>query len=216
MKKSFKLRVYLHTILAAAIIIYGNRLTAQYFLEDQLQTRIHQEMGVGLQACSDHFEKPDAFLSCFKAIEKGSLFSSISDFYVLCDRSKNTANTTSACQPLLADVDFWRSDAVSRAGDIEFSRGLVGDQRWYAVRFSNRSKGAEVWLAGEEIHALLLRVWALRDRNTIYTLPTILASLLGLMLYLTRVVMRPLISIQNNMAQLTANTLDQSIALKAP
>lgn len=175
-------------------------------------------MGVGLQTCSEHFEKPDAFLSCFRAIEKGNLANSISDFYVLCDRSKNTtsANTTSACQPLLADVDFWRGDAVSRAGDIEFAHGSVGEQRWYAVRFSNRLKGAEVWLEGEEIHALVLRVWALRDRNLIYTLPAILVSLLGVMLYLTYVVMQPIRSIQNNMAKLTANTLDQSIALKAP
>jgi len=218
MKKSFKLRVFLHMVLATVIIIYATRLTAQLFLEDQLQTRIHQEMGVGLQTCADHFEKPDAYLSCFKAIDKGSLSSSISDFYVFCDRSQNTAsaNTTSACQPLLADVDFWQSDAVSRAGDIEFSRGSVGEQRWYAVRFSNRLKGAEVWLAGAEIHALVLRVWALRDRNVLYTVPAILVSLLGVTLYLTYVVMQPIRSIQNNMAKLTANTLDQSIALKAP
>lgn len=31
MKKSFKLRVYLHTALATVIIIYATRLTAQFF-----------------------------------------------------------------------------------------------------------------------------------------------------------------------------------------
>lgn len=218
MKKSFKVRVFLHVVLITIVVIGANRLTAQYFLTDQLQTRIHQEMGVALNTCETHFQHPDEFLSCFKALEKGGLFSNISDFYVLCDRSKSAANSSAfpACPALLADVDFWRGDAVSRQGDVEFSHGGVGSQSWYAVRFKDRLKGPEIWLEGKEIDLLMLRVWALRDRNTIYVLPTILATLLALTLYLTYVVMRPITSIQNNMAKLTANTLDQSIVLQAP
>jgi signal transduction histidine kinase len=218
MKRSFKVRIFLHVILISAAVIVSNRLTAQYFLTDQLQTRIHQEMGVALETCENHFQDSDGFLSCFKALEKGSLFSNISDFYVLCDRTKNNPNSSalSACQPLLKDGEFWRSDAVLTQGQMEFSHGSIGSQSWYAVRFKDRSKGAEVWLQGAEIDALMLRVWALRDRNTIYVLPTILATLLALTLYLTYVVMRPITSIQNTMAKLTANTLDQSIVLQAP
>ena len=218
MKKSFKVRVFLHVILITVVVIGANRLIAQHFLTDQLQTRIHQEMGVALETCEDHFQHPDEFLSCFKALEKGSLVSNISDFYVLCDRSKNTVNSSefSACPMLLANVDFWRGGSVSIQGDVEFSQGLVDGQIWYAVRFKDRLKGAEVWLEGKEIDALMLRVWALRDRNTIYVLPTILVMLLALTLYLTYMVMRPITSIQNNMAKLTAKTLDQSLTLQAP
>lgn len=218
MKKSFKVRIFLHVILTTTIVIGANRLTAQHFLTDQLQTRIHQEMGVALDTCEAHFQRPDAFLNCFKALEKGGLFSNISDFYVLCDRVKNTssAHAFPICQPLLADRDFWNSGSTVRQGNLEFSHGSVGAQSWYAVRFQDPLKGAEIWLDGKEIDALMLRVWALRDRNTIYVLPTILAMLLALTLYLTYVVMRPITSIQNNMAQLTANTLDQSIVLQAP
>ena len=218
MRKSFKVRIFWHVILTTAIVIGANRLTAQHFLTDQLQTRIHQEMGIALDTCEANFQRPDAFLSCFKALEKGSLFSNISDFYLLCDRVNNTssANAFPACSSLLAEHDFWRDESVFRQGDVEFAHGAVGAKNWYAVRFQDSLKGTEIWLDAKEIDALMLRVWALRDRNTIYVLPTILAMLFALTLYLTYVVMRPITSIQNNMAKLTANTLDQSIVLQAP
>lgn len=218
MKRSFKARLFLHVVLITVVVIWANRVIAQYFLTDQLQTRIHQEMGVALTTCADHFENHDAFVNCFKAIEKGSLFSNASDFYVLCDRSKSTAKSgvTPACQPLLANDDFWQSTAVSSHGDLVLSHGWVGGQDWYAVRFKNRVQGPEVWLEGEQIDVLMQRVWALRDRNTIYVLPTILGMLLLLTLYLTHVMMRPITLIQNNMSKLTASTLDQFIVLQAP
>jgi len=105
---------------------------------------------------------------------------------------------------------------VTDQGGIAFSHGPVGQKNWYAVRFKDRLKSPEIWLDAKEIDLLMLRVWALRDRNTIYVLPTILVTLLALTLYLTYVVMRPITSIQNNMNKLTANTLDQSIVLQAP
>ena len=218
MKRSFKARLYLHVILIAIVVIGSNRLIAQYFLTDQLETRIHQEMGVALTTCSDHFENRDAFLSCFKAIEKGSLFSNISDFYVLCDGAKRAekSGATPTCETLLTNDDFWRSDAASSQGQLVLSHGLVGRQDWYAVRFQNRSPGPEIWLEGHQIDELMLRVWALRDRNTIYVLPTLLGMLLLLTLYLTHVMLKPITLIQNNMSKLTASTLDQSIALQAP
>lgn len=216
MKKSFKVRIFFHVVLITAVVIGFNRLTAQHFLTDQLQTRIHQEMGVALQTCEAHFQQPSEFLSCFKALEKGGLFSNMSDFYVLCNRSESIAKRRTACEPLLANANFWRNDSVVVQGPLQFSHGSIGQQSWYAVRFKDRRDGPEVWLDGKEIDSLMLRVWALRDRNTIYVLPTILLTLLALTLYLTYVVMRPITSIQNNMAKLTANTLDQSIALQAP
>ena len=218
MKKSFKVRIFLHVILITMVVIASNRWIAQYLLTQQLQGRLQQEMGMGLTTCEAHFQSPDAFLSCLKSIEKGGLFSSMSDFYVLCDRQTDTAaaHAFPICRSLLADVGFWRGSDVSQEGDIELSHGTIDSKIWYAARFQNHAKGAEIWLEGNEIDALMLRVWALRDRNIIYVLPSILLMLLALTLYMTYVVMRPITSIQNNMDKLTANKLDQSIALKAP
>ncbi len=216
MKKSFKVRVFFHVIAITTVVIGSNRLIAQNLLTDQLQTRIHQEMGVALEACEDLFQKPNAFSSCFKAIEKGGLFSNMSDFYVLCDRQKGNANTNSMCQTLLAKPSFWQGEAVSTLGCMTYSHGVIDHESWYAVRFSDPKKSTEVWLESKEIDALMLRVWALRDRNTVYVLPTILSMLLLLTLYLTFVVMRPITTIQNKMSELTANTLDQSVNLQAP
>lgn len=113
-------------------------------------------------------------------------------------------------------MNFGKATLLVTQGSIEFAHGVIGPQSWYAVRFKDRRNGPEVWLDSQEIDALMLRVWALRDRNTIYALPTILLTLFALTLYLTYVVMRPITSIQNNMAKLTANTLDQSSVLQAP
>ena len=126
MKRSFKARLFLHVVLITVVVIWANRVIAQYFLTDQLQTRIHQEMGVALTTCADHFENHGAFVNCFKAIEKGSLFSNASDFYVLCDRAKSAAKSgvMPACQSLLANDDFWQSTAVSSHGDLVLS--MVG------------------------------------------------------------------------------------------
>lgn len=216
MKKSFKVRVFFHVILITAVVIGSNRLIAQHLLTEQLQTRIHQEMGVALETCEDLFQKPNAFASCFKATEKGGLFSNMSDFYVLCDRQKGSENTSAICQTLLANRAFWQSEAVSTLGRVTYSHGVIDHESWYAVRFNDPQKSAEVWLESKEIDALMLRVWALRDRNTVYVLPTILSMLLLLTLYLTYVVMRPITTIQNRMSELTANTLDQSVNLQAP
>jgi signal transduction histidine kinase len=218
MKKSFKVRIFFHVILIAMAVIACNRWIAQYLLTQQLQGRLQQEMGVALTTCEADFQRPDAFLSCFKSIEKGGLFSSMSDFYVLCDRQDKTAEAHAlpVCRSLLADVSFWQGNAVTHEGDIELSHGTVGSKKWYAVRFQDHAKGSEIWLEADEIDALMSRVWALRDRNIIYVLPSILVMLLAMTLYVTYVVMRPIISIQNNMDKLTANKLDRSIALKAP
>jgi signal transduction histidine kinase len=221
MRKSFKARLFVHVILISAVVIFTNRLMGQYFLTNQLETRVHQEMGVALKTCGSHIERRNEFLGCFKALEKGGLFSNISDFYVLCDRAKlgtpagaNGANGT--CQSLLATDDFWSDKSALSHDGVELSHGEVNQEVWYAARLSDRSQGFEVWLEGRQIDALMKRVWALRDRNTIYVLPTILIMLVALTYYLTSVMMRPITSIQNNISKLTASTLDQSIVLQAP
>ncbi len=218
MKKSFKVHLFMHVMVITFVVIFANRLIAQYFLTDQLRTRIHQEMGAALTTCEKDFQQHDAFLNCFKAIEKGSLFSSISDFYVLCDKSQGAAlaGQSSVCQSLTVNDDFWRGADASNNGRVDYSKGVVNHASWYAVRFKDQQQGPEVWLESEQIDALMLRVWALRDRNTIYVLPTIIAMLIALTFYLIYVVMRPIVSIQNNMSKLTANTLDKTIVLQAP
>ena len=218
MKRSFRARLFVHVILITAAVIWANRVVAQYFLTDQMQGRIHQEMGVALTTCSDHFENPDAFVNCFKAIEKGSLFSNVSDFYVLCHRGEKSAQVRGheSCEALLADQSFWQADRVTSSAGIDFANGKLGDQSWYAVRFKNRERGQEVWLDGAQIDVLMKRVWALRDRNTIYVLPPLIVMLLALTWYLVYVMMRPIQSIESNLARLTANNLDQSIILQSP
>jgi len=218
MKKSFKVHLFMHVILITFLVIFVNRVTAQYFLTDQLQTRIHHEMGMALKTCEKNFHQRDVFLNCFKAIEKGSLFSNISDFYVLCDKRLATvlAGKPNGCQSLPSDEDFWHGKGVSSDGYVEFSQGLVNETSWYAVRLKDQQQGPEIWLESSQVDALMQRVWALRDRNTIYVLPAMFAMLTVLTFYLIYIVMRPLVSIQNNMSKLTANTLDQSTILQAP
>lgn len=218
MKRSFKLHLFMHVVTITFVVVFINRWIAQYLLTDQLQTLIHQEMGLALSTCEQNFHQHDEFLRCFKAVEKGSLFSNISDFYVLCDHtpSNGTSESPLVCDSVEGNDVFWQSKSISDDGHIDFFQGLVNQNAWYAVRLKGQAQGPEVWLEKQRIDDLMQRVWALRDRNTLYVLPTMLAMLMALTAYLIYVTMRPITSIQNNMAKLTASTLDQSIILQAP
>lgn len=217
MRRSFKFHLFLQVMLAAAFIIGSNRLIAQNLLTEQLQTRLHKEMGVALATCGDQINERGAFLSCFKALEKGGLFSNMSDFYVLCGKeARLNLDPASVCHLSSRADDFWKAENPTTEGNIDFAHGAVNGTLWYAAKINEGAQVAEVWLESERIDELMLRVWALRDRNIAYVLPMIILSLLAMALYITYLVMKPIRTLENSIAQLTDKTLDQTGVLKPP
>ena len=219
MKKSFKLHVFLRICLVAFGIIFANRMLAQYFLVDQLRDRTHQEMGMGLVNCHTHIGNQVDCLRCFNAREKGNITNSISDFYVLCDKPSSVA-LPGADQRCLnfKQQDAWWGVEKKEVQDprIDYANGLMDGTRWQGVRFKADADSPHIWLKDDHISDLMSQMWSLRDRNSIYVLPTIITLLLALMFYIIYIALRPIAMLERTLAQLTARNLDQSTQLVAP
>jgi len=209
MKRSFKTHVFIRLFLIAIGIIVANRYLAQHFLTQQQREQVHQEMGRALRSCSDQFDHRDQFLSCFKALDKGDVMNNVSDFYVLCQKPLRCPNEGAN--------DFWSGKKNAMQEQIDFSSGTLGDgETWLAVRFSEKPNGPEVWIKQSDADKMVKQMWDLRDRNLIRVLPVIVILLLLMTFYMTRVLMRPITSIETSLAELNASNLYKSTTLQAP
>ena len=217
MKRSFKLHLFLRLILLVFVIIGANRLIAQQFLTEQLRDEIHQEMGFALKTCELSFDNRKEFLNCFKDSEPGSLISNVADYYVMCPAQEGLSSKSSSeiCQRDAA-TDFWNSkDSMSR-DSIQFSNGELANVKWLAVKFAGRPDGPEVWIKLTDVDRMVTQMWALRDRNLIRVLPIIFVMVFLLNLYITRVLMNPVNTIQDGMSGMDASNLHVSAPLQAP
>lgn len=218
MKNSFKIRIFLNVFLITVVIIFTNRMIAQSLLTNELEKDIHQKMGVALKSCANEFYPQDSFISCFKSMELGGILNSISDFYILCDDNQisTDAAKSSLCYKFLKNQSFWLNENAITNNDLILSSGLVDGKYWLGVKFQDHQKNKEIWLEREKINVMMERLWKIRDRFTMFVVPSILFMLMLLTWYLVSVMMRPIISIQDNISQLTAQNLDNSVALNVP
>lgn len=217
MGRSFKLRIFVQLFLMTVLVIASNRFFAQQFLTAQLRDEIHQDMGRALSSCSVHIDAQTEFLSCFKSLDKGSLISNVADFYVLCrpPKSNEVFSAHGVCVPLSEEIKPTALPLVN--GRIELIRGVFDSSDvWFGARWVDQPKGPQVWIRQRDADFMVDQMWKLRDRNLIRVLPLIIVGLMLMTWYMTRVFMRPIESIEENLANLNASNLDQTTTLKAP
>lgn len=218
MQRSFKLQLFLRLFLITAAIIGANRIIAQHFLSQQVSERIQLDMGEALSSCAHKFDDRAQFLNCFKDRKKGDLISNAADFYVLCQSGQQARGLTSSDQCPMIELDqFWAGAQFRTVSEIDLSNGKAAPAGiWFAARLSGRLDGPEVWIRKTDASTMIDQMWALRDRNLIRVVP-IIVLMLGLMtLYMMRVIMKPIASIEENMRRLNATNLDQSSPYRAP
>jgi signal transduction histidine kinase len=216
-KRSFKVHLFLRLLVIIFVIIGANRMIAQEFLTEQLREQIHQEMGLALSRCGASINERQAFLTCFKAHEPGSLLSNVADYYVICPESVgNSLEVRQGICQLGNQVDFWRGKESVVRGDLQFASGEVDEQSWLAVKFFGREEGSVIWIKQTDADRMVTQMWALRDRNLIRVFPIILFMVLLLNIYITRELMKPVNRIQETMSGLNASNLDRSTTLEAP
>ena len=218
MRRSFKVQLFIRLFLVTAAVIGANRLIAQHFLAQQVSERIQLEMGEALISCAQKFDDRPQFLTCFKDRNKGDLISNVSDFYVLCqkDHRARGASPDDQCPAINAE-QFWSGSNHRVVNQMDLSKGEPDSAgRWFAARMSGRLDGPEIWIRESDANKIVDQMWALRDRNLIRVVP-IIVLMLGLMtLYMMRVIMNPITSIEENMLRLNATNLDQSSRYRAP
>ena len=218
MRRSFRVQLFIRLFLVTAVVIGANRLIAQHFLAQQLSERVQLEMGEALSSCVHKFDDRSLFLTCFKDRNKGDLISNVSDFYVLCQRGHQARGASSDDQCPAIDVEaFWSGSNHRVVNQINLSKGELGSSgKWFAAKISGRLDGPELWIRETDANKIVDQMWALRDRNLIRVFP-IIVLMLGLMtLYMMRVIMNPISSIEENMLRLNATNLDQSSRYRAP
>jgi signal transduction histidine kinase len=215
-KRSFKVHLFLRLLVIIFVIIGANRMIAQHFLTEQLREQIHQEMGLALSRCDASINDRQAFLTCFKAHEPGSLLSNVADYYVICSSTAKLSDVRHGVCRHEDQVDFWLSKASFVQDDLQFSSGEVSEQLWMAVKFSGSQVGSEIWIKQTDADRIVSQMWALRDRNLIRVFPIILLMVFLLNIYITRELMKPVNRIQDTMSGLNASNLDRSSPLEAP
>lgn len=217
LRRSLKLHLFIQLLLISFGIILSNRILAQHFLTEQLRNQIHQDMARALTTCGDDFNHSGKFLNCFKAQDKGSLLSNVSDFYVLCHMAHqlSTEGDKPMCRSQLAQTTSTiLSDTSYQA--VELVRGQLGEDVVFAVRYADALNGQEIRLKQTDADRMVLQMWQLRDQNLIRVLPVVLLLLFLSAWYMTRSVLMPVISIEKKMSTLDATNLGGSSGLKAP
>jgi signal transduction histidine kinase len=217
MKRSFKLQIFIRLIFITFMIIAANRLIAQQFLKEQVRDQVHQEMARALNICEAKFDHREAFLSCFKALEKGSLISNVSDFYVLCRRAEGVrpAGSFEGC-PEPGVINFWESHPHHDVNGTLFYRDQLSDVTWLAVTRKEQAGGPEVWIKQIDVDYMVDQMWALRDRNLVRVVPIVLVLLLLMTFYMTRLMMRPIVDLERGLSSLDASNLARSSSIVAP
>lgn len=215
--RSFQLRVFFFLLVVAFVIIFSNRLIAQYFLTQQLRDQIHLDMGQGLIACSSNMHNKLEFLSCFHAKDDGSLISSASDFYELCFQSSlpSDGGQTSACAiPFSQEPLRLQSDGM--VAEVQLLRGLRQGEMWFQARFEGMVDGPVLWLKQSDADVLVERLWEVRDRNLFRVVPIVFTLLLVLSWLCVRMLMRPMRLMEQTISNLNDANLGQANDLQAP
>jgi len=209
MFRSYKFRIFMLMLFATLGIIFSNRLIAQFFLAKQLQDAIHIDMGRALETCSEKSTDKQAFLTCFKLKDQGSVISNASDFYVLCD------SAGAAC-PGLFDPEASNFRMSQSKTSTDYWRGRIQDVEWMAVRQAGLSTGLQVWIKSSDADIIRQKLWALRDQNLWRVAPFVILFLMILTWLAVKIIMRPIMRIEESISTLNANNLGQNIKLQAP
>jgi signal transduction histidine kinase len=215
--RSFQLRVFVLLLLVAFTVIFSNRLIAQFFLTQQLRDQIHVDMGRVLIACSSSMQDKPEFLSCFHAVDEGSLVGSASDFYVLCPKVGHAAE---AIQKEVCAMPFTQEPERQKLDDmpaeVELLRGLRQAEMWYQARSTGMADGPVLWLKQSDADVLVDRLWKLRDRNLFRVAPIIFTLLAILSWLCVQMLLRPMRLMEQTISSLNDANLGQASDLQAP
>ena len=215
--RSFQLYVFLLLLVVTFAVIFSNRMIAQYFLTQQLRDQIHVDMGRGLTTCSDNLQDKAKFLSCFHALDDGSVIASASDFYVLCPKASQAAEAmqAGACtlpftqEPVRQQID-------GMVADVELLRGIRQGEMWFQARHTGLADGPVLRLKQSDADVLVNRMWELRDRNLFRVAPIVFTLLLILSWFCVRMLLRPMRLMEQNISNLNDANLGQASDLTAP
>ena len=200
MKKSFRFYLFIQILVVTALILLTNRQVAQHFLADQMHTKAHQEMARVLSQCVSSMQDMQAWERCAKSPIKGDVLHPLTEFFVPCPATL-TPNSPPECDMVRRTKMDWQDEPFTPTSFV-LGEATLPSGHWYVMTDARQTLSPVVLLARDSLWQYLRNVWALRDRNLIYVLPSIILMLVGLTAYMVYVVMRPIRALENTLSTL--------------
>jgi signal transduction histidine kinase len=213
MRKSFRVYLFFQILLATALILVSNRQLAQYFLAGQMEERVHQEMARVLEQCASKMDDPEAWADCNKGVDRGSVLNPMNDFFIACTLTQSAASAP--CGQLRGAQAQWETE---RFGDAQLSltKLQLNGEEWHVMTSDRTHLMPAVLMADASLWLYLRKIWALRDRNLIYVLPTLIVTLLMLTAYMVYVVMRPIRLLEKTLSTLDFKNIRERSVIEPP
>lgn len=218
MKKSFHLHLFIRIFIATAVIIYANRILAQYLTTRHLHERIEQSIAQTLEKCQNEAANANVFLLCAARGNRGDALSSVSEYYVLCEPQDghSAPEEDLPCMQARQTTPSQYSELETVSDTVQMSRLTIDHEEWLAFSLLQFPDKARVMIRPADITHYVNSIWNLRDRILIYVLPVIIAMLTALTLFMTWSVMRPIRQLEKSLIGMTSRNLDKPLDLLPP
>ncbi len=213
MSKSFRLNLLAHMLFATLLILLANRQISQNFLRNQTEDLMRTEMTKDLSACQTMTAQQAAFIRCAENNQSGNLYNVIKHHYQLCTNKTNPLPESICTQFKQLNLQLQSKPKDEPAGKASLSVSINGES-WLITKAQTSE---DVVLLNEKwIDDFVAQLWKIRDQNMSKSIPTVLASIFLLAVYMSYIVVRPLKLIENKMAQLNSQSLFREESLKSP
>ena len=218
MKKSFRLHLFIRIFIATAVIIYSNRLLAQYMTTRYLHERIEQTIASTLDKCQDQATNTRIFLLCAAQSNRGEALSSVSEYYVLCEpKGKgDSPEQDLPCKQMKAYEANPTEAPLSVSDAVQKSRAILDGDEWMIFSLKRSPDSAQVMIRLADIRQYVESIWNLRDRILIYVAPVVIFMLTILTLYMTWAVMQPIRQLEAALTGLSSRNLDKPLDVLPP
>jgi len=207
--KSFKLHLFIRLVITTFLVIWSNRLVAQYFLADQLKEQVNNQMSLTLTDCYQDSIDRELFNQCARQTHKIDLSRYLVEYYVLCGDGiqHEDVKTRQLCSDLKDNKTAWTIYDAPDSQAVQHATLQHDGMNWQAFRFKDNLTSPQIVLAQSEFDRLLAQMWELRDRNLFKVVPSIFILLGFLAIYMNFVFMRPLKEIEASMSEMSSSNL---------
>jgi signal transduction histidine kinase len=220
MNRSLKIHIFIHVVILASLIVFGNRTISQWLLLDQMNGELKNGLVSSFVACEEDINYPEKFYTCHRKISPGNILNSFADAYVLCppQSTSNSVVRPPECNLSLRQSALWNEAQQFPIQKMELGSLEIQGEKWLgARRTALGTKESAVLMVNQATAMVVLKqLWSFRDRNLVFALPIILLMLMILAIYLTYLLIRAVSSLEQALTSLNANNLEKEQQLIAP
>jgi signal transduction histidine kinase len=205
-KKYLKLKIFIELVLLTSVVIFINRQISQSLLMNQIENLIIFNMADDLARCDLTGHDNHEFIHCVQDFPNGEIFNSMKSHYIVCPIER-VHEQASVCGNFREAVTEWDRTSPSSTSEFQFSRTLLNEDEWLAVKTMATNRSEFVLLNKSWVTEYVKQIWGIRDLNTLKTLPFIFSMMIGLSLYLVYSVLKPVKLIAEKISQLNDQNL---------